>query len=382
MRALCTRLSGGSANSAAAGDGSARAAAPRPGPPRPSRARRAVTLAVSAACAAVGVLFATVPAATAGSSTRVNADDPSAFNIKDPRITESSGLAASRAHPGVYWTHNDSEDGPYVYAVDSRTGETVATVTLQGVEPRDVEGISLGPGGELFVGDIGDNLGGSWSEVWIYRFAEPEKLRDTTVTPTRYTVQYADGPRDAESLMVHPKTGRVYIASKNDEKKGGVYAGPEKLSAMGVNTFQRVGRTDMWATDGAFSPDGTRLLLRSYFGAEMYRWTADGRPEPIDTVNVPMQRQGESVTFTPDGRTLMFGTEGEGGGVEPEDLEGELLPERAAKEKAAEEKDGGSGGDGEGNTAEENRELLVGGATFALAVGVWMAVRRLFRRRS
>lgn len=54
------------------------------------------------------------------------------FTIEDPRITESSGLAASRAHPGIYWTHNDSDDGPYVYAVDSRTGKTVATITMKG----------------------------------------------------------------------------------------------------------------------------------------------------------------------------------------------------------------------------------------------------------
>src|SRR4051812_34259336 len=69
------------------------------------------------------------------------------FTIKDPRITESSGLAASRLHPGIYWTHNDSDDGPYIYAVDSRTGKTVATLTLKGIgSPRDVEAISIGPG--------------------------------------------------------------------------------------------------------------------------------------------------------------------------------------------------------------------------------------------
>ena len=70
------------------------------------------------------------------------------FTIEDSRITESSGLAASRAHPGIYWTHNDSDDGPYVYAVDSASGRTVARVTLTGIgKPRDVEAISLGPDG-------------------------------------------------------------------------------------------------------------------------------------------------------------------------------------------------------------------------------------------
>ncbi|MGH3658947.1 MAG: hypothetical protein ACRDUA_20015, partial [Micromonosporaceae bacterium] len=307
------------------------------------------------------------------------------FRIKSPRITESSGLAASRAHKGVYWTHNDSDDGPYVYAVDSATGKTVATVTLRGINPRDVEAISVGPNGNVYVGDIGDNLNGGWNEVWIYRFQEPERLRDVTVTPVRYTVRYADGPRDAESLMVHPKTGRVYIASKNQKEKGGIYAGPERLSASGVNTFRRIARTEIWATDGAFSPDGTRLVLRGYFGGGMYRWRG-GKPEPLDTpVSVPMAGQGESVTFAPDGRTLMCGSEGKRSSVDPLELDGELLPSSVAER----EKDSGSGAtkgsDGSAGGADDDpggdQSVVIGGVTFVVAVGLWMGLRRLFRRR-
>src|SRR6185312_12124692 len=108
---------------------------------------------LAAAAGAVLLLSSAVPAVA----------DDEGFTIKDPRITESSGLAASRLHPGVYWTHNDSDDGPYLYAVDSATGDTVARITLTGIgEPRDVEAISIGPDNRIFVGDIGDNLGGTW----------------------------------------------------------------------------------------------------------------------------------------------------------------------------------------------------------------------------
>ncbi|AWI29696.1 hypothetical protein [Streptomyces tirandamycinicus] len=253
----------------------------------------------AAAVAAVVVLGAAVPAA---------ADDSGGFTIRDPRITESSGLAASRAHPGVYWTHND-QDEPRVFAVDSRTGETVATVTLKGVgRPRDMEAISVGPDGDVYVGDIGDNLNGSWEHVWIYRFPEPRTLRDVTVHATQYTVRYADGPRNAEAMMVHPKTGRVYIASKNEDG-GGLYEGPVRLVTGGTNVFRRIGEVP-WVTDGAFSPDGTELVLRSYFSARAYAWR-DGRLGDDRHVGAPLQGQAESVTFTPDGRSLMFGTEGE-----------------------------------------------------------------------
>ncbi|MGK5500767.1 hypothetical protein, partial [Streptomyces sp. URMC 125] len=269
--------------------------------------------------------------------------------MEDERITESSGLAAGRVHPGVYWTHNDSDDGPYVYAIDGRTGRTAATVTLTGVVPRDVEAVSVGPDG-VYVGDIGDNLGGRWPEVWIHRFAEPEELGDRSVEATRYTVRYADGPRDAESLAVHPVTGRVYIVSK--EKEGsGLYAGPEELSPSGTNTFTRVADIGLWATDAAFSPDGTRLAVRGYFGGTLYAWE-DGRPRALGPLTVPVQRQGESVAFSPDGRTLLYGTEGERSAVQPVPLRDEYLPESARREERRDGTGGGDGGSGDGGSGD------------------------------
>ncbi|WP_234386493.1 WD40 repeat domain-containing protein [Streptomyces sp. ERV7] len=255
------------------------------------------------------------------------AADDGDFTIKDPRIKESSGLAASRTHPGIYWTHNDSDDGPYVYAIDSKTGETVARITMTGVgRPRDVEAISVGSDGNVYVGDIGDNLGGTWKNVWIYKFPEPARLKDATVKATQYVVKYADGPRNAEALMVHPKTGRLYIASKK-EGGGGLYEGPERLSTAGTNVFRRIDDVP-WVTDGAFSPDGTKLALRGYFWAAEYDWKG-GKLGTRHGVSAPLMRQAESVTYTPDGKALLFGSEGErspvarvavaGGGKSPSD---------------------------------------------------------------
>ncbi|MFI9494119.1 WD40 repeat domain-containing protein [Streptomyces halstedii] len=271
------------------------------------------------------------------------ADDGKAdqnFTIKDPRITESSGLAASRIHPGVYWTHNDSDDGPFVFAVDSRTGETVATITMRGIgEPRDVEAISLGPDGNLYVGDIGDNLDGSWDHVWIYRFPEPKRLADATVQATQFDVTYADGPRNAEALMVHPKTGRVYIASKKEDG-GGLYEGPKELATGRNNVFRRVGEVP-WVTDGAFSPDGRHLVLRSYFSARGYEFE-NGRLGADHAVVVPFQRQSESVTYTADGSAMMFGSEGKNSRV---------VRVEAKAEDGYDGKDGTKEGGGSGGTA-------------------------------
>ncbi|MFG2736749.1 hypothetical protein ACGFX7_18260 [Streptomyces harbinensis] len=349
----------------------------------------------SAAAGVMSAVLLAVPAAPAVAAEGA----PEPFVIEDERITESSGLAASVRHPGVYWTHNDSGYGPYLYAVDSATGRTVATLTLQGAEMRDVEAIHFGPDGALYVGDIGDNFDGGWDEVWIYRVPEPEVLADATVVPDVYRVRYDDGPRDAESLMVHPETGRVYIASKKRKEPGALYAGPETLSTTEVNTFERVADIDLWMTDGAFSPDGTRLVLRGYFTAHMYRWTDEGLGERVQRqLLVPVQPQGESVTFTPDGRYLMYGSEGEGSEVVPVELKGELLPESLHPADGAEDGADTDGGDtdgaeappGAGSDPEAGPEETSGESetftrlvvVFALGTVLVVALRRLLFSRS
>lgn len=319
--------------------------------------------AAAAVAAAALVLLAVAPAVA----------DDSGFTIKDPRVKESSGLAASRAHAGVYWTHND-QDEPRVFAVDSATGQTVATITLTGVgQPRDMEAISVGPDGNVYVGDIGDNLDGSWDHVWIYRFPEPEELKDATVRATQFTVKYADGARNAEAMMVHPKTGRVYIASKNEDG-GGLYEGPATLTASGSNVFRRIGEVP-WVTDGAFSPDGKELVLRSYFSARGYEWK-DGKLGADHRVRAPMQGQAESVTYTMDGKALMFGSEGEQSGVQRVALGkesvsggGDKLPSREGDSAS----DGGGSGGGQSSLT-YGLIVLVGGS--ALVLGL----KRLFRR--
>ena len=42
-------------------------------------------------------------------------------------LQESSGLAISRTQPGVLWSHNDSGDGPTLYAIDM-SGKLLAQI--------------------------------------------------------------------------------------------------------------------------------------------------------------------------------------------------------------------------------------------------------------
>ncbi|MHB9860885.1 WD40 repeat domain-containing protein [Streptomyces sp. YIM S03343] len=294
------------------------------------------------------------------------------FTIKDPRIKESSGLAASHLHPGIYWTHNDSDDGPYIYAVDSSTGKTVATVTLSGIgSPRDVEGISIGPGNQIYVGDIGDNLDGSWPYVWIYKLPEPKKLVNQTVRATQYIVKYSNGARNAESLAVHPKTGRVYIIDKKEDG-GHLYEGPAELSSSGTNVFKPVATVDLWATDAAFSPDGQQLAVRGYFGGILYDWNG-GAIKKKGRLDVPLQGQGESVSYSADGTKLMYGSEGSDSPVQAEDAPGASKSSSSSGASASSK--------GAGSDAGIGGSVKVGALVLAAAAAVVFGSRRLFRRR-
>lgn len=226
------------------------------------------------------------------------------LRLQDPRITESSGLTVSARHDGVLWTHNDGGSVALVMAVD-RTGRTVATVRLRGIDPYDPEALAPGrdPQGRpaLFLGDIGDN---SYRrpDVSVFRFTEPSRLRDQTVTATWFKLTYPDGPHDAEALLVHPGDNRIWVATK-DVFGGGLYQAPAQLRTDRPNPLTRIGDVPGLVTDGAFLPDG-RFVLRTYLAAYLY--AAPGRL--LGREILPEQQQGESVAV--DGSRLLVGSEG------------------------------------------------------------------------
>lgn len=342
------------------------------------------------AALALAVLLALAPAAPAqaepdpepSGTGNVPEGSEILFRIADPRITESSGLAASARHEGVYWTHNDSgEHPPEVYAV-GEDGAVRATITLsgEGVELRDWEAVALGTdeAGDpaVYVGDIGDNFQGGWPSVRVYRFTEPAELADATVQPEVFTFTYADGGRDAESMMIDPRDGRLYIVSK--EVAGGVYAAPEELDPDGENTLERIDSAPLYATDAAFAPDGSHYAIRTYWGATFYD-AADGVPgRSAGRIGLPETDQGESLTFTSDGAALLAGTEGPESPVwrvpVPEQIaEGAPGSPSAPETSAAPEEAEDRAGSGPGATT-----LILTGAGVAAAViiGIVLLVRR------
>ncbi|MDQ2686722.1 MAG: WD40 repeat domain-containing protein [Armatimonadota bacterium] len=262
--------------------------------------------------------------------------------LQDPAINESSGVAASRRNPGLFWTHNDSGDGPFVYALGPH-GEKRGTFRLRGVSSvTDCEDIAIGPGPQpgvpyLYLGDIGDNAHNR-SQCVVWRFPEPHVTKTETHTTQAHPVLtdapealrfvYPDGPHDAETLLVHPKTGRVYVVTKNKSGVNGVYTFPMPLNAGKTVTLARVGTVKITGeppmypnlvTGGDIAPDGRRVVLRTYWSA--YEYMLPTGKSSFDAVwktmpaliALPLQAQGEGICYTwPKGDALVLTSEGKG----------------------------------------------------------------------
>lgn len=252
--------------------------------------------------------------------------------LQDPSITESSGLAASRANPGLLWTHNDSGHDPLVYCIDT-TGASCGTWTVTGAHARDWEDIAVGPGpvvGEsyLYIGDIGDN-GRTARTVTIYRIPEPHvdpaRLSDpgrphVTAAADALQLRYPDGPHDAETLLVHPFTGDLYVVSK--EVVSGVYKAPAPVNGSTITTLDLIAELSIFAnlsdrTGGAISPDGRRVALSTYGGAFELVLDTSART-PFDSIwsQTPTRiastslAQLEAITYGADGRGVFMTGEG------------------------------------------------------------------------
>jgi hypothetical protein len=253
--------------------------------------------------------------------------------LKDKAVKESSGLAASRSVPGIYWTHNDSGDGPFIYAFDSR-GDSWGVCRVTGATAHDWEDIAAGPGptpgtNYLYIGDIGDNRERR-DEIVVYRVPEPDINKGTSTkskaVPTAQSeairLRYPDGSHDAETLLVHPSTGSIYIVTKIPFSNPGIYEAKAPLTGGRVIVLTRIGTLEVQSlmggiiTGGAISPDGRRVAFCDYLqgyeavledprGAFNTIWT-----RALTPVNLGKRSQGEAITYRLDGRALLMTSEG------------------------------------------------------------------------
>ncbi len=212
-----------------------------------------------------------------------------------PDLVESSGVAVSRRHPGILWTHNDSGNDPLLFATDT-LGRDLGAIVVSGAENRDWEDLAIGPCGStvcLYVGDTGDNREVR-SSVTLYRVQEPELGAASTQPAEKLELRYPGGARDAEAMYVDAQ-GDLYLITKGRSR--------------GVLLF-RV-RQEAWA--GGTSGNSL-VVLRTYREIYVFRRAPDGTMVsrvPVKVCDIAgLESQGEGIAWLDDTRLILTSEEG------------------------------------------------------------------------
>jgi hypothetical protein len=247
---------------------------------------------------------------------------PSGSLMRLAGLSEASGLAASRATPGHWWSHNDSGK-PELIAFDSR-GNVTGRVAITGAAVQDWEALASAPCGNgacLYIADIGDNEG-KRKEITIYRVPEPTKAAGSVNVDAVIRATYPDGAHDAEALLASPD-GSLYIVTKGEIGEAALYRVPRASDGGAAVRLERIGQPlskgkaaqNARITDGAISPDGEWVILRTRGSLAFYR-AADflkgnfREARRVDLTSLG-ESQGEGVAFGPADTVYLAG---EGGG--------------------------------------------------------------------
>jgi hypothetical protein len=224
--------------------------------------------------------------------------------IEHAPVRESSGIAASRRHPGVFWTHNDKGNAARLYAIDGG-GKLLAEFAVD-ARNDDWEDVAVDGGGHLYVGNIGNN-GAKRDVLEVHRLSEPDPASANGTVPAlkverTWRLRFAGKPFDCESLFVHGDYGYVISKLFTGEPaavyrfalEGGEEATLEKVTDLPI-------RAPVTAAD--LSADAGRLAVLSGEGLHVFRIDGDvSRAGMVTPQLVPLPRAKlEGVCFAPEG---------------------------------------------------------------------------------
>jgi hypothetical protein len=247
--------------------------------------------------------------------------------LLDRAMSETSGITASGIFKDMFYVHNDSGDESRFFMI-SPDGKLHHTLKYDGNNPSDCEDIAVGPGpikekSYIYVGDIGDN-GVDRNAITIYRFEEKRSwIKDNIInlTSQKLYLQYPDGQKDAETLMIDPVDKLFYIVTKRKDTVR-IYTSPlahktndtltltfrGKLFFEGTKPFK-------WITGGDISKDGDKILLKSY--EKVYYWKRKGKEHIWQTLQkkpriltYQAEKMGEAIGFAADDKSYYTVSEG------------------------------------------------------------------------
>ncbi|MDG6104577.1 hypothetical protein Daura_08375 [Dactylosporangium aurantiacum] len=260
------------------------------------------------------------PSAGAPQSAAAGAGQP-VCTPDSQKINEISGLVATATG---YVAVNDSAPAggkARIFTLDTAC-KVVGTPINYDPTARDPEDLAVDKNGTLWIADIGDNMestGGSSTPrptVAVWNLPQGAKA------PVINRLAYPDGKkRDAEALLLNGD-GTPIIITKDPVGEIWVPEGPlqpnttkgVKLTQRGTFSPQETKTANPLAflgwkaiTGAASSPDGSRVVIRTYSdayefdvqGGDVIKAITTGKPR---ITPLPNEARGEAITYSTDGK--------------------------------------------------------------------------------
>jgi hypothetical protein len=312
------------------------------------RAGRGIEIGVAMAAAILSACGRPANADDEGKSAYVATDSmggkPLAVSVVPlharPELLENSVAVMSRHQAGVFYSMNDSDNEPLVFALDT-AGNDRGVWRVTNATNVDWESASLGPCGArqggaacLYIGDTGDD-DAVYATRAIYRASEPSAADSAgfngSLDAEKLTYVYPDGPHDVEAMFVAPNGDTFLITKRPMRAKGGrlrpalVYQLP---AAAWLDTAQTVARlVDSLpvvpgsapfrvVTDASLSPDAHHLAVRTYL--QVFVFATDSSTGRVDHAVAPSvcnivslgEAQGEGISWVDNRGRFVFTSEG------------------------------------------------------------------------
>ncbi|MCM0677278.1 hypothetical protein NCC78_21680, partial [Micromonospora phytophila] len=288
------------------------------------RAVSSVTVALGLLGATVACIGVAVAAPASASPHLAAAPGKKRCTVTDERLRELSGLVATKTGYVVINDGTDVESRKRVFFLDTKCKIAKEPVRYSGRGPFDTEDLALSPNGStLWIADTGNNITSRTPRERVALWSMP---LNGSKEPLLHRLSYPEGkPHDAEALVIGDD-GNPLIITKVMSGKTEIFAPAGKLKSGDTDAvpMKKVGEITLPKTDtenvlsgpgrvavtgAARSPDGSRVVVRTYADAFEYDVTGgdvvaaltSGKPR-VTALADPF---GEAIAYTPDGKTFL-----------------------------------------------------------------------------
>lgn len=227
-------------------------------------------------------------------------------------VEESSGLVAL-PQKGLYLTHNDAGNKPYLYKIDEQ-GKLVETIKLN-LQNEDWEDLTRDDEGYVYIAETGNN-NNNRRELKVYKLKleNPQQVETISFTyedQKQYPPAKKERNFDVEAIFY--SNGSIYLVTKDRglQTTAKVYKVPAKA---GEFTAKLIGSHDINAeiTGADISPNADKVALLSE--GKIHLFTGFDTPKTFydgtyNELRLKDAGQTEGIAFE-DEETLMITSEG------------------------------------------------------------------------